>query len=199
MKKFFILFLVLALALCSCALGEAAESDEFDQLPDVVYQELRKTFKPTVPYSEELNEKEKALDARLTEMKRKADSLYDENADYGIVPRGDEAILSSDLYQFCAALPKGGELHSHGNCAMPFDRYLSVIREDAMICLAEGDTYGYLYARNNPDMPEGCLPLSQVLDEGRLSEDELYEMFVISEADRESGFWKKLSRSGKMP
>ena len=189
-----VLALLLALVPFSC-FGEAAETDESAWLE--TYEAIRDTFKPTVPYSEELNEKEKALDARLSEMKRQAESLYDENADFGMVSRGDETILSSDLYQFCLALPKGGELHSHDNCAMPFDRYLSVIREDAMICLTEGDTYGFLYARNNPDMPEGCLPLSQVLEEGRLSEEDLYHLFVISEADREAGFWNKLSLSGK--
>jgi adenosine deaminase-related growth factor len=199
MKRFLILFLVLALSLCSCALGDAVEADEPAWNFEEAYKAIREDFKPTIPYSEELNEKEMALDARLAEMKRKAESLYDEKEDYGMVPRGDETILSSDLYQFCAALPKGGELHSHGNCAMPFDRYLSVIREDAMICLADGDTYGYLYARNNPDMPEGCLPLSQALEEGRLSEDDLYDLFVLSEADRETGFWNKLSRASKMP
>ena len=192
MKRFLILFLVLALSLCSSAAGESA------RVSGETYEADRESYKPSVPYSEELNEKEKALDERLTEMKWIAESLYDENADYGMVPRGDETILSSDLYQFCLALPKGGELHSHDNCAMPFDRYLSVIREDAMICLEDGDTYGFLYARNNPDMPEGCLPLHQVLEEGRLSEDDLYDLFVLSEADREGGFWNKLSRLFKM-
>ena len=133
MKRFLILFLVLALSLCSSAAGEAAETGESARVSGETYEADRESYKPSVPYSEELNEKEKALDERLTEMKWIAESLYDENADYGMVPRGDETILSSDLYQFCLALPKGGELHSHDNCAMPFDRYLSVIREDAMI------------------------------------------------------------------
>ncbi len=148
-----------------------------------------------IPSTETLNEDEKALDEALSKMKEEAASLYDSKEPYGMVRFDDEACLESDLHRFCRALPKGAELHSHESTIIDFDRYLDMIRTEAMICLTPGDDYGQLYTTDNDDIPDGCVLLDEALTNGDITAEEFRQLLVVDETDSEYGYWNALSRS----
>ena len=150
---------------------------------------------PVNPGAEELSDQEKKADEYLTRIKKEAGAVYDDHMTYGIADWDDDTIRSLDLYKFCRKMPKGGELHAHETTFIPFDRFLDVIRNETQICLKEGDNYGILYAADNQDVPEGTVPLSEALDSGSITEEELRSMLTLSEEDEESGFWHEMGYS----
>ena len=63
-----------------------------------------------------------SLDRYLTELKTKADALYEDTEVYGIAGWDKESVANSRLYEFCMALPKGAELHAHEMTLLPFEK-----------------------------------------------------------------------------
>ena len=157
--------------------------------------EDRELFRPQNFTGETLSETEKELNEYLIEMKREADALPGNQADYGNPNTDRAATAGTALYQFVSELPKGGELHAHECTLISFERFLEILRDKTMICLEAGDQYGYLYARNNPNLPETAVPLDQALREGQIGEKELYDLLVVSGEDADFGYWNHLNHS----
>ncbi len=158
----------------------------------------RESYIPAIPSDEKLNPQEQELDKALSRMKEEAAALYDEDEPFGTIRYDDEDALTSDLYAFCHALPKGAELHAHEQTLIDFDRYLDLIRSEAMICTDEGDDYGHMYAVNSSDIPDSAQLLDDVLKNGDMTEDEFRALLTVDEEDmedEEAGFWNTLTNS----
>ena len=157
------------------------------------YKIQKAAFIPKIPYCEELSEDEIKLDNYLNRIKKEADSLYFNNNPYGIIEWNDKEDIHPELYDFCWKLPKGGDLHAHDNTMIPYDRFEEIIIEEAMISLAD-DSYGKLYAKYSPDLPEESLSVSQALEKGIISRDKLKELLVMSDNDTANSYWKRLEQ-----
>ena len=184
-KKLLTTFIILSAFLAGCG-GNLAEPDAAQNKDAYIHE---------IPSKETLNEEEKTLDEALSKMKKDASALYDSKEPYGMVRYDDEECLESDLHRFCSALPKGAELHSHESTIIDFDRYLDIVRKEAMICLAEGDDYGHLYVTDNADIPDGCELLDAALTNGDITVEEFRDLLVVDASDAEYGFWNALTRS----
>ena len=138
--------------------------------------------------TEALSESEKIVDEKLARMKLEADAMYPSTVSYGIIDWGEKATVHEELYDFCKALPKGGDLHIHDEKVIPISRYIKVLKDygKVYIVLDEGPQYGYLYVK---DIPDNAVPLNKALLEGSLTEEELQEILVMSEKDVPNGRW----------
>ncbi|MBO4898962.1 MAG: hypothetical protein J5509_01595 [Lachnospiraceae bacterium] len=148
----------------------------------------REDFIPVIPYSETLSADEEKADALLKEMKQEADALYTFGTPYAVPEWSDDAYADTKLYSFCRMLPKGGDLHGHDDTMISYTRFIDVIRDRAEICLEEGDQYGYMYAYDNPDKPEGCVPIGEALDNGTLTEEELTAFLTLAGKEDQRGW-----------
>lgn len=157
------------------------------------YQELKQSFKPTIPYSVKLSKKEEELDEYLSKIKKQADLLYYDNNPYGIIEWNDKEDVHPDFYKFCFDLPKGGDLHAHDNTMISYDRFVEVIKENAWISLS-GDTYGNLYTEYSADLPQDAINVGRAVKEGLLSEEKLSELLIMKDNDTAVGYWKRLER-----
>ena len=155
------------------------------------YQNLKDSYKPGIPYSEKLNQDEKKLDEYLNRIKKEADRLYHPNDPYGIIEWKDDEDIHPQLIDFCFKLPKGADLHAHDNTMIPLDKFVEIIIEYAMICL-DGENYGTLYTVFSADLPENAIKISEALEQGFFSREELMDMMVISDDQEENGYWKRL-------
>ena len=157
------------------------------------YIEIKETYVPVIPYSEELSAEEMLLDSHLARIKKEADKLYSVNDPYGIIEWNDDEDIHPELYQFCHELPKGGDLHAHDNTMIPLDRFIQIISEHAFISL-NGQTNGTLYTKYSPDLPSDAIRVSEVLETGLLNEKELRDILVIRDGEEENGYWKRLEK-----
>lgn len=150
--------------------------------------ESREDFRETIQTKVTLSEDEKKLDAVLIRMKQEADQLYPENIPYALVDWGDDSPVHEGLHRFCRELPKGGDLHVHDDKVIPVSRFIRVLKEygKVSIVLEGGPEYGTMYVKG---APENAVLLNEALSGGKLSEDELREILVISEADVPDGRW----------
>ena len=156
------------------------------------YLEKKKEYKPVIPYSEELSDKEKKVDRYLGIIKKEADRNYFSNDNpYGIIQWDDEEDIHKGLYDFCFKLPKGADLHAHDNTMIPFDYFEQIIKENALICLSE-DNYGTMYLKISSNIPEDAIDINEALNSGQLKEEEFAKLLVLSEDDKEKGYWNKL-------
>ena len=125
----------------------------------------------SAPADRSLSAKEQAVDALLSDMKAQADTYYAQSIGYGLVAAGNPEAAESDLFAFCKALPKGGELHSHDFTAASLDSVIDLLIDyqggEVAICLEEGDKYGCLYAPG-VDTDVKTVPLKAALKEGHL-------------------------------
>ena len=87
-----ILILTAILMICSFAAGETVQESFRDG--DFIYADFISDVS-SIPYSEALNEAEQELDDRLRAMKMEADGLFGELDEYGIIQRGNDAMLNS--------------------------------------------------------------------------------------------------------
>ena len=157
------------------------------------YKEIKDKYKPTIPYSEELSDKEKLLDRYLLKIKREADRLYRSNDPYGIIEWKDEEDIHTELYDFCYKLPKGGDLHAHDNTMISLDKFEKIIIENALISL-EGPTNGMFYTKYSSDLPEDAIKVDEAIEKGLLSREKLRDMLVISDGEEENGYWRRLEQ-----
>ena len=139
-----------------------------------------------------LTEDEKKVDEYLKSLKEAADPLYPENVPYGIIDWDEDTPVNEELYEFCRILPKGGDLHVHDDMELPFDEYYELITSypGVSIELEDKDKYGYLYL---DDAPDTAVLLSDALDEGELTEDELKSLLTLSDEDIPDGRWNTLN------
>ena len=159
----------------------------------IKYNTIKDRYKERIPCSEILNEEETKLNDLLNQMKMEADSLYDTNDPYGIIEWKDDKDIHKKLYDFCYKLPKGGDLHAHDNTMIPLDKFTDIIIEYCMISL-NGDTKGNLYTVFSADLPEDAIKISDAIDQGILTREELMDMMVISDDKEENGYWKRLEQ-----
>ena len=160
---------------------------------DINYKKHKDAYIPAIPYSEKLSKKEKELDNYLSELKKRADNLYIGNNPYGVVEWGDLEDIYSDFYNFCFDLPKGGDLHAHDNTMISYDRFVEIIKDNAMISL-EGQTKGNLYSRYSSDLPDNAVDVSVALEKGLINEEELSELLVMSDGRKEDDYWSMLEK-----
>lgn len=157
------------------------------------YDRIKKRYKPVIPYSEKLNEEEEKLNELLKKIIKEADSLYSVNDPYGIIEWKDDEDIHPKLYDFCYRLPKGGDLHAHDNTMIPLDKFTDIIIEYAMISLS-GNTKGNLYTVFSADLPADAIKISEAIEKGILSREDLMDMLVISDDKEENGYWHRLEQ-----
>ena len=157
------------------------------------YKKIKEQYIPTIPYSEQLSDKEKILDSYLDRIKKEADILYIGNNPYGIIEWNDIEDIHSQFYKFCWDLPKGGDLHAHDNTMISYDRFIEIIKEYALISLNK-DSYGKLYAKYSSDLPENAIYVKEALEKGSISEEELNELLVINDNENSKSYWDKLEQ-----
>lgn len=157
------------------------------------YRKLRDKYKSVIPYSEELSDKEKILDEYLLMMIKQADENYFDNNPYGIIQWNDDEDIHKELYRFCFDLPKGGDLHAHDNTMISHDRFKQIIKENALISLG-GNNHGVLYTKYAADLPDDAISVSDALEKGIISQEELSELLFISDNQDDGGYWKKLEK-----
>ena len=179
---------IIAMGICAAVLTSCAGA-----INENNYDEIRSSYMPTIPYSEDLSEEEKKVDEWLSELKAKAQKIDYGDGSFGAIDWDDEGYMNSELYDFCLALPKGGDLHAHDETMIPVKDFVETVKASAKISLA-GDTYGYLYATNNPDAPEDAVLLQDALAQGLITEDELYDTLTLSEEDKDGGIWVNFER-----
>ncbi len=141
-----------------------------------------------------LSKEEMAAEDKLTRIKREADALYPETIPYGIVDWNEASPVNKELYDFCKALPKGGDLHVHDELSIPIDEYIRIIKDypGIMVDLAPGDTRGYLYIN---DAPATALPLREALILRLYTEEELKESLALTENDYKAGRWASFNKA----
>ena len=159
-----------------------------------IYQSIKEKYKSNIVTNEILSDDEKRLDEYLSKIKKEADALYKSNDNpYGIIEWNDSEDIQPDLYEFCKELPKGGDLHAHDHTMIPFDRFVEIIKENALICVND-DKQGVLYLKQSPNIPEDALEINEAIDKGLLSLDELTQMLVLTDEDITRGYWNKLEQ-----
>ena len=157
------------------------------------YKTKRDRLIPAVPYSERLSDDEIKLDRYLERIKKEADVLYFGNNPYGIIEWNDNEDIHPEFYRFCFELPKGGDLHAHDNTMISYDRFVEIIKENAMISLS-GDTYGKLYVKYSPKLPDDAIDINEALEKGILSEKQLSELLVMSDGRIDENYWRRLEQ-----
>ena len=151
----------------------------------------KEKYKPVIPYSEKLSDDEKKLDTYLSGIKMEADKNYSTDNPYGIIQWEDEEDIHKELYDLSWKLPKGGDLHAHDNTMIPLDRLEQIVRDNALICLGE-ENYGILYLKDSPNIPKDAVDINEAIDSGLMKKEHFTRMLVLSEEDKEKGYWKKL-------
>lgn len=141
-----------------------------------------------------LTDREKKVDELLSGMKKDADKLYPEGMPYGIIDHGTNTPVNESLYEFCKALPKGGDLHVHDELVIPFSEYFRVLTEtpDIYIDLDGGDDKGYLYSGDHPNT---AVLLKDALSSGRVSEIEIRKSLLLTADGTPGERWKVFSRA----
>ena len=162
---------------------------------DPAYEALRAEMLPVTPGTEELTEEEKQVDEYLQEIKKQDAALYGDGVAYGVVNWALD--FDSPLYQFIMAMPKGAELHAHGNLAIAFDKYIDLLQDKVMICLAEGKNYGYLYAIGHEEIPEGSVLLSDALNNGQITRDDMVKILAVTDENTGHDAWVQLEQGFK--
>jgi len=173
------------------AFGEEAQ----ETVIDPAYAALREELLPAVPGTEEMMEDEKLVDEYLKEIKQQDAALYGDGVAFGVV--NWDLDFDSPLYQFIMDMPKGAELHAHGNLAIAFDKYIDLLQDKVMICLAEGKYYGYLYAIGHEEIPEGSVLLSEALNEGRITREEMVKILAVTDENTGHDAWVQLEQGFK--
>ncbi|MBR2767475.1 MAG: hypothetical protein IKD68_00940 [Solobacterium sp.] len=173
----------------------AEETASPSAITETIPQEETPRTEPGSDYEDtlNLNEKELALNRYLNTYIKEADALYNDREVYGVAGWDKEEARNSRLYQFCLALPKGAELHTHEFMFLPFERYIETIRKDAYIVM-EGENEGRVYAANNPARPENAVLLDDAISSGRLSMEDLEELLTLSGKEKKDGLWDTLSK-----
>lgn len=133
---------------------------------------LKESLKPVIPCNEQLSDEEKKLDEYLSRIKKNADVRYKDGNPYGIVEWTDEEDIDPDLYRFCQLLPKGGDLHTHDNVTISYDRFEQMVIDNMIISL-DKDSFGTLYTKNSSDIPENSLCVSEALEKGIIDRKQL--------------------------
>jgi len=115
---------------------------------------------------------------------------------------GNPEAAESDLFAFCKALPKGGELHSHGFTAASLDSVIDLLIDyqggEVAICLEEGDKYGCLYAPG-VDTDVKTVPLKAALKEGALTREQLHGMLSVEPGQTPRGRGRRGQRDWDNP
>ena len=158
-----------------------------------LYQSRKDNYIPSIPYSEKLSDKEKKLDEYLKKIKKEADRLYTGNNPYGVIEWSDEEDIQKQLYNFCYELPKGGDLHAHDNTMISYERFEEIIIQNAVISLNE-DTYGNLYAKYSPNIPQGALKVSEALEKNLINKEQLKQLLTMSDGATDDSYWQTLEQ-----
>ena len=182
------LILSLGLLASSCGAEESDNSSSREIITAENYEEVRQNYLPVIPYSEPLSEAEKKVDEKLAAFKAAAQEIDFGTGAYGIIDRDDFGYMNSELYDFCTTLPKGGDLHVHDDTSIPVDTFMDIIRDSTMISLEKGECF--LYAPNNPKLPQDALMLSDAFEQGLITEEALISILTLGEEDAEDGYWE---------
>ncbi len=177
MKRAIAILLTVLLALCAMPAG--AETT-FDM---EAYQAERAQWFGSEAADRELTAEEQAVDALLPAMKAEADALYaGKSTGYGLVTAGHPDAAQTELFAFCKALPKGGELHIHDCLAIPFDKFVDILVNyeggDVSVCLEDGPKYCYLYAPGVEADVE-TVPLKAALEDGSLTREQFRQALSV--------------------
>lgn len=177
MKRTIAILLTVLLALCAMPVGAETAFDIES------YLDARVQWIGSEAADQDLTDEEWAVERLLLYMKSDADVLYTERSTgYGLVTAGHPEAAQSELYAFCKALPKGGELHIHDYTAIPFDTFVDILVNyeggDVSVCLDEGTKYCYLYAPGVEADVE-TVPLKKALEDGYLTRKQLRQALSI--------------------
>ncbi len=186
---------ILLVATMLLAVVPAFGEETQETVIDSAYEAMREEMLPSAPGTEELTEDEKLVDEYLKEIKKQDEALYGEGVAYGVV--NWDLDFDSPLYRFIMEMPKGAELHAHGNLAIAFDKYIDLLQDKVMICLAEGKYYGYLYAIGHEEIPEGSVLLSDALNDGWITRENMVKILAVTDENTGHDAWVQLEQGFK--
>ena len=148
--------------------------------------------------NDSLNDKEKIADEKLNKMKAELLRWYGgyTNFPYDIPTMNDTGLTNSKLYSFCKKMPKGGDLRSNGCDGLSMDGVLLLLseREDFHVCLDDGFCYGYMYDADIGPFPENSIMIKEGMENGRLSDARLTDMWTLRTLTEFSDPLEKLNK-----
>ncbi len=142
-----------------------------------------------------LRENERQLDEKLIRLKEDFYNSCKGSVPFDMPVLTDERIHKSRLYEFCAKLPKGADLHVHDMAGLPVHLLIDLLykREDMLI-----NREGYIkHASDGGEIPDGYMLFRDALDTGMLSNEKLRTIWTVSGAGNEK-IWDYFERLFKM-
>lgn len=181
-----LLTLLLACLVLLCPLSAPAEGDA------AAYEAERQRWIASPAAAETLSAEEQAVDALLAEMKEEADRCYDGSTAFGLIAGPESPAAKSRLFDFCRALPKGGELHTHDSTFLSADGLIDLLISwpGVRICLDGGDGDMCLYGPKAAEIPESAVGLKEALDSGRITRKELRDALTLPQGLNFQQAWK---------
>ncbi len=135
-----------------------------------------------------MREKERRLDARLSEMKADFHTAFGESK-YDIPVLTDRALRECALYRFCSRLPKGADLHVHDMALLPAKELISLLKTCPEFCInADRRSFDLAHIENG-NLPDGYLPFAQALETGYYTEDDLITNWTVAGAPENVNIW----------
>ena len=88
-------------------------------------------------------------------------------------------VWETDLYKFCAKMPKGADLHSHGGAMIPAKELIKfVASNDNLVVDTDHEHKGYV-CLTDKDHTDTYMPLQEALDKNLFSEQELIKCWTL--------------------
>ncbi|MBR6399621.1 MAG: hypothetical protein IKS17_00170 [Firmicutes bacterium] len=147
------------------------------------YERRRQELTKNKDSSQKLSEKELKAEEKLTSCKQE---LIDSYGGYTFFPYdmptlNDTRLTGSSLYALCEKMPKGADLRSQDCTGLSMERLLMLIsdRTDFHVCLDDGFCYGYMYDADIGPFPENSIMLKEGMENGRLSDARLMDMWTL--------------------
>ena len=173
-------FLLSALLCLQSGCGKKVTSVSSDENG---YDKRRLEMTNNSAMTEELSKKEQKANEKLLAYKDELLEIYGGYTyfPYDMPTLNDTRLTGSKLYSLCESLPKGGDLRSQDSTGLSMERLLMLIgeREDFHVCLEDGFCYGYMYDADIGPFPEGSIMLKQGMEDGRLSDARLLDMYTL--------------------
>lgn len=133
-----------------------------------------------------LRDKEKILDEKLKRYIKECSEMCGGN-----IPCDKPVLLKpelwrTELYRFCKALPKGGDLHVHGTSLMPIWRLIKFLSERDDIVIDPKTLILHLPKENI----KGCIPVGEALDEGIIDRITLEKQWTVAGCGANIDIWR---------
>lgn len=132
-----------------------------------------------------LRDKEKIVDEYLKNLIKKFKEDYNGNVPYDVPTLKDNCICKSALYEFCDALPKGGDLHVHDMSLLPASELINLLLTLEEFCInKDKNSCDLLEIDPEKTVPENYMRFSKALQTGYYSKEELIHYWTIESVEK---------------